>query len=1217
MKKDHSSIESEGFPIVRICLVSLLLVCLGAGFVYATDSAEAISSPVESIVGGQELLSDSLSSDAEESVQPPFERTDLLLAESIAYASLPELQEMCRLRKLDASGTVEHLRERLLSYHGLKAAEIEISDVDGQDPVKTALYDLEILDAQMMRSAGNSDDLVVLEGRVTISFTPSGGGAAKELSASRMVIDLVNTRLTAMGGVTFKDGSENSAVQDVSGDIVSLDWHSGNLEVSGGTTSSKKKNSDNKDVEFFTSGTQIDYRGDAGGIQIHEGYVTTNPETSYSSISAESMSMLPGGDMFVSNAYLSIGRVPVFWVPFFFYPGSTLIFNPAFGFSSDRGMFLSTTYEVYGSYPKFKDAKQSSFTSLLATKSEGGRVKDGVIYAAATGRGETEGLEGWAQKSGSYLALMADAYQKSGVFAGFDSSTNLWEKKLVIDAGGGLAFSPGKTSSSGYYHPTFRYMGKLSAKLDTKIVDLTLDIPLYSDPSMQKLYGNRLTSFSLDALFGSTQSFPTDYSSDITSYTWKAGGKLSLPTEIASPYISKLEISKFDTSATFQWKTVAGSSPTIYSYQISSMTLPELTASMAGTLFTLKKDIAAKDDTARSERLSELEAELAVKKELARNTAEPVPLDQETASTQTGQKASLSGADTSSSEGGDVENSSVAAASSANVDIGDAGATDADVTNATDAPTGDVSVSEMDLATKSGAASVSVSSNKLEETTGEKKDAYDDSGLPTLYQPITAKSTNGNASAGTHKLSLAYTIDQTLTNKYAAATNAQSSSFGPQTLYSATKGSLTLEGNIAPAWFKFSEKISPSLTISEEEANSNYKSTQIQLTSNTTAELPFLGLKYSLVTKLYNYRKIVRDTVDPEIIEQWVSWDSNFVTTHQLSLTKSFTTGIGTFSSSLTGILPPLRFSLLPALAWRYGGWSSNLSYKFVDDGNGNMKSDLVTLTLGYNEGLVTTSFTGTYQTSSYVQGDNFWNPFALKGYFALNFFNKRLEVKQALDFAVVATAGRNVFNSLVSSVSYKPVTGNSTLAMASVTFTGPAETLRLSALDLQTNLTNLSFSWWKRRIKLGFSLTTKLHFDFLDKYSSGLTVTAKVDFSIAEFLSLTMSVTSSNNGFFSYYDDSDKFSWGLLFDDLRRSFDFFGGGRSHTQFNMESVSIELIHYMKDWDLHCKYTGSVVLSGRDWQWVPKVSIFLQWNTIPELKVDEKWTRKDNVWTQGT
>ncbi len=1118
MIRNQGTIKSERFPIVRILLVSMLLCWYGAFSVYPADAIES--------AGGSDSVA-------------------LLLSESIAYASQEELQSMCALRGLDVSGTVDQLRERLFSYHGFASQELSLSEDDGSlsgQADQESAYDLEIIDAQRMMSAGSDSDLVVLEGNVTVRFTPGNGdGATKELTAGRMTIDLANSRLTAMGHVSFKDSSESSAVQEVNGDIVSLEWKSGNISVSGGTLTTSRTNSEDEAVDFFTRGTQIDYRGSSGGVQIREGYVTTNPDTAYSSITARSMAILPDGDMFVDNAYLSIGRVPVLWVPFFFYPGSTMVFNPAFGFASDRGMFLSTTYEVYGSYPKIKASDQSSFSSLLSTKTDGPRAKSGLIYTAASSDGTEDGLASWADETGSYLALMADAYQNAGVFVGFDSSTALLKKKIVIDAGGGVAFSPGTTTSSGYYHPTFRYLGSLSTDIDTDIVDFSLSMPLYSDPGVMRIYGNRLTSFSLDALFGSSQEFPTDYRSDITSYTWKAGGKFTFPKGVASPYITKLEISKLDAIATFQWD-----SSSTNSYKISSLTLPNLTAAMAGTLFSVKKEASARV-TSKARAGSDLEIEL----ERIRQSA--------------------------GSESEDVA-------------VGDVSASVSNDEQTTDEQTTD------------------------EQTTDEQTT---DEILPDMYRAESVSDRSAkSASTGMHLLSLGYTLDQTLKNQYASSTD-ENNMLGPQTLYAATKGSLILEGSIAPYWFKFSQKLAPALTISEEEDNDNYASTQLQLTSSTVAEIPLLGLKYTLVTKLYNYKKVERDSVDPEIIEQWASWDSDFVTTHQLALTKSFDTSAGTFTASLTGTLPPLRFSLLPALAWRYGGWRTNFSFKFVDDGNGNLQKDLITAVIGYEQGMISTSFTGTYQTASYDPDGSFWAPFTLNGYFALKAFGNRLEAKQSIDFVATSTSGDNYFNSLVSSVAFKRnPKDTSSIAKLSFTFEGPAASLSLSSFDLETNIDGLTFSWWKRRIKLGFSLSSDLYFDFQDRYSSSLSLTAKVNFSIAEFLSLSIGLTSTNNGFFSYYD-GDTFSWQAMFEDLMRSVDFFGTGRTHTQFNMEDVSVELIHYMKDWDLHCKYTGSVVLSGHDWQWVPKVTIFLQWNTIPELKVDETWTRQDDVWSQGT
>lgn len=66
----------------------------------------------------------------------------------------------------------------------------------------------------------------------------------------------------------------------------------------------------------------------------------------------------------------------------------------------------------------------------------------------------------------------------------------------------------------------------------------------------------------------------------------------------------------------------------------------------------------------------------------------------------------------------------------------------------------------------------------------------------------------------------------------------------------------------------------------------------------------------------------------------------------------------------------------------------------------------------------------------------------------------------------------------------------------------------------------------------------------------------------------------------------------------------------------MNSVAIELTHYMEDWSLNCKYTGNVVLLDNQYKWVPVVQVFLQWKTIPELKVDEKWTESAQGWIQS-
>ena len=60
------------------------------------------------------------------------------------------------------------------------------------------------------------------------------------------------------------------------------------------------------------------------------------------------------------------------------------------------------------------------------------------------------------------------------------------------------------------------------------------------------------------------------------------------------------------------------------------------------------------------------------------------------------------------------------------------------------------------------------------------------------------------------------------------------------------------------------------------------------------------------------------------------------------------------------------------------------------------------------------------------------------------------------------------------------------------------------------------------------------------------------------------------------------------------------------------SMSAELVHYMKDWNLHCKYNASVVLSDGSWVWEQTASFYVQWVAIPDIKLQrEKEWETDN------
>ena len=1013
----------------------------------------------------------------------------LLLALSIEQATEGDLEEMVRLRNLPL-GSLEEMRSSLYSYHDIKSLSLE----EGFNTKQT--YTLKILNSESVSNDRTQSSLVILQGDVVVEFSLSDDERVKKLSADRMVVDLDNTLLIAFGNVLFDEGGDTESVQTVTGDIVTLNWESKALLVTGGTTTTERKNSEDEDVRFFTTGDLISYNGSGDGIYFDKGFITTNEKHAYSSITAESLAFLSGGDLMIQNAYLSIGRVPIFWVPAFFVPGVRMVGNPAIGFSSDRGMFLNTTFEMYGTYPNFKKAESSSFTSLLAGEPDASFIPSGPVYRPR--ENDMTSFEKWTTDSGSYLVFLADSYEQSGVSIGLEAHNSFFSKKIVFDTDIRLAVHPdGKdTLASSLDFPKVRMFGKNNILVDTSWADLSITMPFYSDPSVRRLYGNRLTAFSFDSLFGKRQEFPSDYSGDVSSYTWKAKGTFNFPTTIFGNFIKIAKISTLNASIDWLWGIDSNTS--LYSYNVQKLTLPELQATISGELFSWSRDL---EDTTQPE-------------------------------------------------------------------------TNQNETNG----------------------------NK----TSNEPFSLDDT-LAEVYVPTLSAKTKTLPSGTKQSITLGYSVNEKLIYSVADLEDSDTTWDMNKKFYTSTTPTLNLDVVVHPTFFTFNQKLSSSFITSEDRTKETYLTRQFQLISATNASIPLIGLTYTLEEKLYTFRDSWSISAPYESNETSPAFTKENVTKHQLKLAKSFSVGEGTLSPSITATLYPLTQALLPALGYAIGPWTLGNSLKFVDR-QGYLTAQIFSSSVKFSIPNVTLSLLGSYDLEDL--GSDRWSPLTLSGSGQLQLFAKQLSFKESFSFVASSDLyGPNYFKDLTTTISIPYV-------ISTLVYAGPSDALQAESLSTQIALQELSFSWWKRRIALKVGLNAKLNISFIDSYSTSLSLTAKAKFSIAEFLDFSFSLTSSNRGFYRYYTGSN-FSFPLMWEDLMRSFELFGEGRHATQFNMNSIAVELIHYMEDWSLNCKYTGSVVLLNNQYKWVPVVSVFLQWKTIPELKVDEKWTESSGVWTQST
>lgn len=985
----------------------------------------------------------------------------------ITNADDAAIANMAASRGLDTSLPTSELRALLLD--GEEHTE-ETVDATGE-----GAWSLSIINAEQMEVL--PDGLITLSGSVAVSFSPEEGGNTMTLRAEEMLLDPGAGRLTAYGGVSYSDPSADAGISEIDADIVTYLYNSGDLLVSGGTTTTERTNNEDQAVTFHTTGELLNYRSSDSGMFYRDGYLTTNPDTAYSSISADNLALLEGGDMFLTGATLSIGRVPIIPLPVFFYPGSRLSFNPAFGFNSSRGMFLSTTTEIFGTYPKFaSNEDESSFSSLLRSDSGAEMVSNGLYYEEGAAEG---GLAQWAKTSESYLAVMADVYSESGFALGYDTLLKPWD--LTISSESNLILGP----ETNYRDSNWRWYSLNEASWSGSWGSLSLSAPVYSDPYVLRDYGNRLTSFSLDSIFGASQSFPSTRSSSVTSYDMSLTANFRLPSGMTGALVSGLRLSSLRAEASFDWSSSENR------YIINDITLPGFTFNMSGTLFDFAAE-AALDKGAQVEERPHIT---------------------------------------------------------------------------------DYFILEDPL-------------------------------LKELYE-LTAATTSSSSSGGKWGASLKYTLTERFTNQFEV--DPELGDVEDLQLDSDTTLRLDFAANMGN-WLTLAQTITPSYSHEYDEGGSALHEGAFSLLSTTKATIPLLGLTYDFSTYLHR-----TDTVWEEsgaVTETTpFSFDDDNVRTHSLTLSKSFgdRDTWGLLTPSLKYTLPPLTSAIEPRLGYQAGPFTGSFSWRFEEDEDvsGRYNSDDVSLSVGVDTTYWTFSFAGEYESATLGESD-WWAPFAFTSSMSLRTASKDWALTGYVDYDAENGDDRNVVDSLRGTLS-------TPWGSFALNFTGDAASgLETEYFQIRSNIDGIELYTWKNRIRFAAKFDTSLRYDFLNPYSSSFKLKAGLEFSIAEFLSLTVSVTTGNNGFHRYMENN-VFSFPEMFADLMRSFDFFGDGRRNTQFNMEALDIEFTHYMDDWDLKLRYTASLEEYGADYTWTPTFAVYLVWNTMPDLKVDETWENIGGGW----
>ena len=178
-----------------------------------------------------------------------------------------------------------------------------------------------------------------------------------------------------------------------------------------GSTTKEVTQADTK-LTYTFEGTTIS-RLENNTVYMQDGsFTTSKPVDPFWQIRARDVWILAPSEWAVDNAVLMVGRVPLLYIPAFFWPGDALFFNPNPGYDNRTGMYVQTTTYLIGR--KTKEDNPFSFLQVSETGETAYREElRGLFLRKIPG-------ESPPPDKGQDLKLLLDVYSRLGGFARYE-----------------------------------------------------------------------------------------------------------------------------------------------------------------------------------------------------------------------------------------------------------------------------------------------------------------------------------------------------------------------------------------------------------------------------------------------------------------------------------------------------------------------------------------------------------------------------------------------------------------------------------------------------------------------------------------------------------------------------------------------------------------------------------------------------------------------------
>ncbi len=1007
---------------------------------------------------------------------------------------------------------------------------------------KTAAADSIVIKSAKELESVNIEEIdetcIVLSGNVKLELVDKKKKSKHEITADKIIFNKKEKTVTAIGNIVYIIQNEDSK-EYFYGEKLTFNIQSFEGVFFKGVSEKHQKTEDGDRV-FYFFGEKI-FRKEGDKVILENGIISSsrdkNPDYH---LKAKKIWILNPGEWAIKSSVLYVGRVPVFAFPFMYMPGDKLVFHPVYGMKSKKGYFINTTTYLLGQ-PK-PDSDSSSFSFL---QSSGGN-KDTLL--------KREGF--FLRKTSipykaddNYLKFIADYYTQKGFFMGIDGQAE--ELGAVKSAAllAGIGFNRYIYSDSLYGYTPYLFDSGTYESVWEKSYFFGNEFPFRFgfDLSVSAALGGLNLDLSVPVYSDTT--FYSDFTDRKENFDFK---------NVFSPESDQTALPSAKDS--LEWNITAGwhMKSGVLSPYVQNLSVDRLKFDVS--LFSNQLDY----DTIPVDPLSYYYPQNIVYPDFS---------------------GKISGVIFSTEDRNSKKRD------------------------------------PLDRIMKKPWEKEKHENNKEKKDTINPPDVSDYEKLPYnfMYEGV--------------KQTLSYSIQPriTLNSILNSTVPSESDSFMTTPDYSILSSQNTASLLYSAAFSEKLLKIDTRTTLNSSYKNhfdgsDNYEGDweTFVLQDKTSTKYSVLGttkvtsypllfsddfslsnIQYSISTLYFNH---YYDSTESEYVDRYLSWDTDSINTHQLDMNLVYKPGSLPQTLQTKFVLPPKNMEVYPSLTLQKGHFMTELSAGYRQQDDKSWDNDPYSIFGKY-------TFTKAGYLSQKFLIDDESGSTTGTSEMSLDFFDSFIKVKET-------------FKSDISD--FEPLESVTSLDLWKINYSFTAE--KVTGYDFVSNTgwvsnnkeefqpskVSLGFSYdynpdpfWKNRVNFSSDISSAWTMNMLKPTDTIFTFNLGFSLSIAEFLDLNFKSQSVNRSFYRYIPASaDKIGLSDTinpFTDLLNSFNFFNrDDRTASNFNLQLLEIEAVHHLGDWDLHVSYDGKPEIytnddSSKEYRWDSTLSIYLNWNPIPEIK----------------